>query len=216
MPVYMLDEDIWFPPVDGAREDGLLAVGGDLKPKRLMLAYMYGIFPWYNDDSQILWWCPKERYVIYPSEIHVSRSMKKFMKKTDFTVTLCKDFDGVIEHCRALREHADGTWITDGMEAAYKKIFRLGYGISVEVWDGNGKMVGGLYGLSIGRVFYGESMFSLAENASKLALITLSRFLEAHDFEMIDCQFHTEHLESMGGRYISYEEYMEHVKKGLA
>lgn len=211
MAVYLLDEDIWFPPPAGAEEDGLLAVGGDLSAQRLLLAYSNGIFPWFNEDREILWWCPKKRFVIFPKEIRISRSMKKFMKKTNLTVTMNRDFDGVIESCRKLREENEGTWITDGMEHAYKALHELGYAASVEVYDGE-HLVGGLYGVVIGRCFFGESMFSLVPNASKLALICLAKRLQELGFYFIDCQFHTEHLERMGGRYISYEEYMQYME----
>ena len=211
MAVYLLDEDIWFPPPAGAEEDGLLAVGGDLSAQRLLLAYSNGIFPWFNEDTEILWWCPKKRFVIFPKEIQISRSMKKFMKKTNLTVTMNRDFIRVIESCRKLREENEGTWITDGMEHAYKALHELGYAASVEVYDGE-HLVGGLYGVVIGRCFFGESMFSLVPNASKLALICLAKRLQELGFYFIDCQFHTEHLERMGGRYISYEEYMQYME----
>lgn len=211
MAVYLLDEDIWFPPPAGAEEDGLLAVGGDLSAQRLLLAYSNGIFPWFNEDTEILWWCPKKRFVIFPKEIQISRSMKKFMKKTNLTVTMNRDFSRVIESCRKLREEKEGTWITDGMEHAYKALHELGYAASVEVYDGE-HLVGGLYGVVIGRCFFGESMFSLVPNASKLALICLAKRLQELGFYFIDCQFHTEHLERMGGRYISYEEYMQYME----
>lgn len=211
MAVYLLDEDIWFPPPAGAEEDGLLAVGGDLSAQRLLLAYSNGIFPWFNEDTEILWWCPKKRFVIFPKEIQISRSMKKFMKKTNLSVTMNRDFSRVIESCRKLREEKEGTWITDGMEHAYKALHELGYAASVEVYDGE-HLVGGLYGVVIGRCFFGESMFSLVPNASKLALICLAKRLQELGFYFIDCQFHTEHLERMGGRYISYEEYMQYME----
>lgn len=213
MSVYLLDEEIWFPPPAGADEDGLLAVGGDLSVERLLLAYSHGIFPWFNEDTEIMWWCPRERFVIFPGEIRVSGSMRKFMRKTSWKVTINQDFDGVIHACRMIREE-EGTWITDGMEEAYKELHRLGYASSVEVYDGE-QMVGGLYGVVIGRCFFGESMFSRASNASKLALICLAGYLERLGFYMIDCQFHTDHLERMGGRFLSYEEYMRYVDKGL-
>lgn len=214
MAVYLLDDEIWFPPPEGAEENGLLAVGGDLEPRRLILAYSNGIFPWFDQDEEILWWCPHERFVIFPEEIRISKSMKKMMRRTSLEVTLNHDFDGVIENCRRLRENREGTWITDGMEVAYKELHRMGYAASAEVWDGK-QLVGGLYGVVLGRCFFGESMFSLVSNASKLALIRLSQYLQRLGFYMIDCQFHTDHLESMGGRFISYGEYMSYVEKGM-
>lgn len=213
MPVYQLDEEIWFPQPTLGEKNGLLAAGGDLSTERLLLAYTNGIFPWYNPNEEILWWCPMERFVIFPKEIHVSHSMKKFMKKTDLMVTMNESFDGVMHQCRLLREpEEEGTWISDEMEEAYNRLYQEGYGLSVEVWRKK-ELVGGLYGLSLGRGFFGESMFSKVENASKLALITLARFLSSNQYGFIDCQFYTEHLESMGGRYISYQEYLALIKK---
>lgn len=215
MPVYRLSKDnVLFPPSEMAEKDGLIAIGGDLSPKRLINAYKNGIFPWYDEGSPILWWCPQERFVILPCEIKVSKSMKKFMRKTDLIVTFNKAFDRVIHNCRVTREYNEGTWITDAMEEAYNRLHRLGYAMSCEVWD-NEELVGGLYGVSLGRCFYGESMFSKVNNASKLALITLARRLEDMEFEFIDCQFHTEHLESMGGRFMPLAEFKERIRKGL-
>lgn len=219
MAVYRLSEDeIWFPNPSLAEDDGLMAVGGDLSVERLLTAYTNGIFPWYNPEDEIMWWCPKERFVIIPGEIHISKSMKKAMKramaKEDFDIVFDRDFKETIHQCRMMREYEEGTWISDDMEAAYNRMFEKGYATSAEVWEGQ-EMIGGLYGVSIGRCFFGESMFSKKENASKMALIALSQVLSAWGFEFIDCQFHTEHLESMGGRYISYEEYMKLMRRGL-
>lgn len=206
MPVYKLNNEICFPSPELAEEDGLLAVGGDLTEQRLLLAYTHGIFPWYNPGESILWWCPHERFVIIPREIKISASMRKFIRKTDLKVTANQDFAAVIHNCRMLREK-EGTWITDEMEEAYIRLFQSGYAMSVEVWK-EGVLSGGLYGVCIGHCFFGESMFSKTANASKLALITLARILEKRNFALIDCQFYTEHLESMGGKRLSYEEYM--------
>lgn len=214
MPVYRLNDKICFPPPELAEEDGFLAVGGDLSEQRLLLAYTHGIFPWYNPGDVIQWWCPHERFVIIPEEIKVSSSMKKFMRKTALRVTVNQAFPEVMHQCRMLREE-EGTWIGDEMEAAYNRLFQDDYAASVEVWDG-GTLAGGLYGVAIGRCFFGESMFSKTANASKLALITLAEKLKADGCVFIDCQFHTEHLESMGGKYISYKEYMELMKCGLS
>lgn len=209
--IYRLDDELnIFPPPEDAEEDGLLAVGGDLSPARLVNAYLHGIFPWYNEPP-VLWWCPKERFVIFPREIHISASMKKFMRKTDWEVRFDTAFPEVMHACRQLREQ-EGTWINDDMEEAYGRLFQLGYASSAEVWDG-GRLIGGLYGVRIGRCFFGESMFSKAPNASKLALIRLAQVLAEAEFAFIDCQFHTDHLESMGGRYISLKEYTELVRK---
>lgn len=214
MPVYRLNEkEIYFPSPAYARPDGLLAVGGDLCMERLLLAYTYGIFPWYNPGEEILWWCPRERFVIFPKEVHVSRSMKKYMKKHELKVMLNRDFADTMHRCRVKREFEEGTWISDEMEEAYFRLHQAGYAISVEVLE-DGVLAGGLYGVSIGRCFFGESMFSERENGSKTALIAFARFLVQNRFLFIDCQFHTEHLESMGGRYISFEEYDRMLAEG--
>nr|WP_300663134.1 leucyl/phenylalanyl-tRNA--protein transferase [uncultured Acetatifactor sp.] len=214
MPVYRLREgEISFPNPIYARRDGLLAVGGDLSVERLLLAYTHGIFPWYDPGEEILWWCPRERFVIFPKEIHISRSMKKFSKRHEFRLALNRDFADTIHRCRVKREFAEGTWITDEMEEAYCRLQEAGYAVSVEVFE-DGELAGGLYGVSIGRCFFGESMFSEKENGSKMALIAWAQLLERSDFLLIDCQFHTEHLESMGGRYISWEEYDRMLQEG--
>lgn len=214
MPVYRLNEkEIYFPSPAYARPDGLLAVGGDLCMERLLLAYTHGIFPWYNPGEEILWWCPRERFVIFPKEVHVSRSMKKYMKKHELKVMLNRDFADTVHRCRVKREFEEGTWISDEMEEAYFRLHQAGYAISVEVLE-DGVLAGGLYGVSVGRCFFGESMFSERENGSKTALIAFARFLVQNRFLFIDCQFYTEHLESMGGRYISFEEYDRMLAEG--
>ena len=214
MPVYRLNEkEIYFPSPAYARPDGLLAVGGDLCMERLLLAYTHGIFPWYNPGEEILWWCPRERFVIFPKEVHVSRSMKKYMKKHELKVMLNRDFADTMHRCRVKREFEEGTWISDEMEEAYFRLHQAGYAISVEVLE-DGVLAGGLYGVSVGRCFFGESMFSERENGSKTALIAFARFLVQNRFLFIDCQFHTEHLESMDGRYISFEEYDRMLAEG--
>ena len=214
LPVYRLNEkEIYFPSPAYARPDGLLAVGGDLCMERLLLAYTHGIFPWYNPGEEILWWCPRERFVIFPKEVHVSRSMKKYMKKHELKVMLNRDFADTMHRCRVKREFEEGTWISDEMEEAYFRLHQAGYAVSVEVLE-DGVLAGGLYGVSVGRCFFGESMFSERENGSKTALIAFARFLVQNRFLFIDCQFHTEHLESMGGRYISFEEYDRMLAEG--
>lgn len=213
MPVYRLNENVIFPDPVLAREDGLLAVGGDLSRERLLLAYAHGIFPWYEPGDEILWWCPKERFVIFPREIHVSRSMNKYMKKHDLRFQLNRDFGDTMHRCRVKREFAEGTWISDEMEEAYCLLHQAGHAASLEAYQ-DGQLAGGLYGVVLGRCFFGESMFSEMENGSKLALIALARLLEQRGFLFIDCQFHTEHLESMGGRYISWEEYDGMLQEG--
>ena len=214
MPVFQLNENaIFFPGPTLAREDGLLAVGGDLSVDRLLLAYTHGIFPWYSPGEEILWWCPKERFVIFPSEIHVSHSMKKYMKKHELKIIVNRDFADTMHRCRMKREFKEGTWISDEMEEAYHRLYEAGYALSVEVTE-DGELAGGLYGVIIGKCFFGESMFSEKENGSKLALIAFAQMLEQKGFLFIDCQFHTEHLESMGGRYISWEEYDNMLVEG--
>ena len=201
MPVYRLNKnEISFPHPTRARRDGLLAVGGDLSVERLLLAYTNGIFPWYEPGEEILWWCPRERFVIFPEEIHVSRSMKKYMKKHELKTVLNRNFADTMHRCRIKREYTQGTWITGEMEAAYLRLHRAGYAVSLETFE-DGNLTGGLYGVCIGRCFFGESMFSERENGSKTTLISLARLLSENQFLFIDCQFHTEHLESMGGRY---------------
>lgn len=215
MPVFRLNEkEIAFPHPTLAREDGLLAVGGDLCVDRLLLAYSNGIFPWYNPGEEILWWCPKERFVIFPGEIHISRSMKKYMKKHVFRVVLNRDFADTMHRCRIKREFDEGTWISDEMEEAYYHLHEQGFAVSVEVYEGDA-LAGGFYGVCIGKCFFGESMFSEKENGSKTALIAFAQLLEQQGFLFIDCQFHTGHLESMGGRYISWEEYDGLLRNGL-
>lgn len=214
MPVYRLDQrEISFPNPACARPDGLLAVGGDLCVERLLLAYTNGIFPWYNPGEEIMWWCPRERFVILPHEIHISRSMKKYMKKHEISLRLNRDFADTMHRCRLKREFAEGTWISDEMEAAYGRLHRAGYAVSVECYEDK-ELAGGFYGVSVGKCFFGESMFSEKENGSKTALIGFAQLLQKENFLMIDCQFHTDHLERMGGKLISWEEYYRMLKKG--
>lgn len=215
MAVYALEEGkIYFPNPVLADDDGLLAVGGDLSVDRLFLAYCNGIFPWFNKDDPILWWCPKERFIIKPSEIHISKSMKKFMKKHSVKIEINRDFADTMHRCRIKREFNEGTWISDQMEQAYCDFHNEGFAVSVESYT-DGELAGGLYGVSIGRCFFGESMFSEKENGSKIALILYSQLLEKSGFVMIDCQFHTDHLESMGGKTISWDEYKSLLDEGL-
>ena len=214
MPVYRLSKkEISFPDPVLAEENGLLAVGGDLSTERLLLAYLYGIFPWYEPGDEILWWCPKERFLIFPGEIHVSRSMKKYMNKHDSKICLNRDFRDTMHRCRMKREQEEGTWITDEMGEAYYRMNQNGWAVSVEAFV-DGELAGGLYGVSIGKCFFGESMFSERENGSKVALIALAKILEENGYLFIDCQFHTEHLESMGGRYVPWEEYNQMLEEG--
>ncbi len=204
--IFRLTKDIEFPPTELAEPDGLLAVGGDLSVPRLMLAYQSGIFPWYSDDTPILWYAPHERFVLFPHELRISKSMRKILKQGVFTVTTNTAFAKVIDACSQIeREGQDGTWITDDMKAAYIKLHKKGVAHSVDVWQNN-ELVGGAYGVEVGNVFCGESMFSKVSNASKVALITLC---QTGKYKLVDCQVHTSHLESMGARMISREEYMQ-------
>ena len=189
-----------------------MAVGGDLSVDRLLLAYSYGFFPWFSfqDHDEPLWYCPLQRFVIFPNEIHISHSMLQLIKSHKYDITLNRDFEGVIQGCATAqnRNEEEGAWLGPDIIKAYTELHRQGFAASVEVWD-NKQLVGGLYGVNIGAAFFGESMFSLVPSASKLALIFLARFFEAHGGKLIDCQLETPHLRSMGGRFISYEEYMK-------
>ena len=193
MPIYQLTDEIMFPNPELAEEDGLLAIGGDLRWERLVLAYCNGIFPWYNEDDPILWWCTKPRFIIKPNEVRISKSMKRVFNRGEFKVTFNNDFEGVISNCKALREKGEGTWITDDMKEAYINLFNKGFALSVEVYK-ESKLVGGLYGVKIGRCFFGESMFSIETNASKVALISICKKLERENYLFLDCQMHTNHL----------------------
>ena len=207
--VCRLDDELWFPDPRYGDDDGCIAVGGDLSVDRLLLAYQNGIFPWfafrYNEP---MWFCPMERFVIFPSEIHVSHSMRTLINKGQYRLSINEDFKGVIGNCSSLRIEESGAWLGPQMMDAYTELHRQGFAASVEVWE-HEKLVGGLYGVCIGRVFCGESMFSLVPSASKLALIHLARTMQENGGLLIDCQFHTPHLESMGGRHINYDEYMK-------
>lgn len=207
--IYLLDDTLSFPDPRGGEPGGLFAVGGDLSEERLLLAYSYGIFPWFSfrDSDMPHWYCPMERFVIFPKEIHVSHSMRQLINKGKLRVTFNQDFDGVIRNCGRLREDMEGAWLGPDIIEAYTRLYEDGYAASVEVWKGE-ELVGGLYGVTVGNVFCGESMFSLVPSASKLALISLARRLEKIPGLIIDCQFETPHLKSMGGRHIPYSEYL--------
>jgi leucyl/phenylalanyl-tRNA--protein transferase len=209
--VFRLDDELWFPDPHLADEDGCLAVGGDLSVDRLLLAYQHGIFPWYAfRHDEPVWYCPQKRFVIFPNEIHVSHSMRTLMRKNEYEVTYNKDFDGVISNCGRLRIDDEYAWLGPDITEAYTELNRQGFAFSVEVWQkSNHKLVGGLYGVNIGSAFFGESMFSLVPSASKLALIHLANTMQECGGSLIDCQFETPHLKSMGGRYIDYNEYMK-------
>lgn len=204
------NDEVVFPNPELADEDGLLAIGGDLSPERLILAYHHGIFPWFSDDDPICWYSPHERCVIYPERIKVSKSMKQVLKNGGFNVTVDECFADVIAKCaKAPRKDQPGTWITAEMQQAYIKLHQLGWAHSVEVWKNNA-LVGGLYGIAVGDVFCGESMFSLVSNASKVALIFLC---QQTNFKLIDCQLPNEHLLSLGAEMVDRETYMEVLKQ---
>lgn len=203
-----------FPDIELALEepDGLLAVGGDLSVNRLLSAYSRGIFPWYNDDQPILWWSPNPRAVLYPGQLKISRSMKKRLRKQEYRITLDQDFAAVIQHCAAPRSSQAGTWIIAEMQQAYLKLHERGYAHSVEAWDGE-ELVGGLYGISIGKMFFGESMFSRRTDASKVAFIHLVRQLQAWGYPLIDCQVSSEHLTTLGAIEISRRDFRQQVEQ---
>jgi len=205
MPVFELNDDLVFPPTHFAEEEGLLAVGGDLTINRLLLAYSMGIFPWYDEGDPILWWSPAPRMIIRPKEFTPSRSLSRKLKKGRFHFTMDTDFEQVIRRCATVpRQGQESTWITNDMVDAYVALHHAGYAHSVETWAGN-RLVGGLYGLSIGSCFFGESMFSIESDASKAAFHTLATTLAAWDFTLIDCQLHNPHLESLGAYTVSRE-----------
>lgn len=201
MPLFALDHSLAFPPVHLSEPDGLLAIGGDLSVERLLLAYKKGIFPWYEGQTP-LWWCPDPRFVLYPEDLKVSKSMKALLRKDAFTFTIDKAFASVIRACKQTpRRDQDGTWITDEVERAYTQLHELGHAHSAEVWQ-DGALVGGLYGIRLGKVFFGESMFSHVSNASKYAFISYVEHLKTEGVSLIDCQVYTTFLESLGARMI--------------
>jgi leucyl/phenylalanyl-tRNA--protein transferase len=215
MPVYLLPDELVFPSPQLARKEGLLAVGGDLSQERLLLAYRMGIFPWYSEDEPIMWWSPDPRLVLYPSEFRVSRSLKKTIKKQMFKLTVDEAFESVINACAHSRTTVDeGTWIVEEMIAAYYRLHESGLAHSVEVWQ-DGKLVGGLYGVSLGKCFFGESMFTHISNASKVALVTLVQHLQALEFDFIDCQISTPHLLRFGAQEIPRTRFLRELEQAL-
>jgi len=215
MELCFLDERLWFPEAQCAEEDGLLAFGGDLRPERLILAYRSGIFPWYTPEEPILWWCPDPRFVLYTHELKVQKSMRSILRSGQFTFKLNTAFREVLAHCRHIqRKDQPGTWITDEIEIAYNQMHELGYAISAETWLGD-ELVGGLYGIKLGNMFFGESMFANVSNASKYAFINCVEWLKTQDVPLIDCQIYTEHLESFGARMISREDFLSHLKQHI-
>ena len=203
-----LSDKLIFPPPEAAGDDGLLCMGGDLGVERLLLAYSTGIFPWYEGDIPI-WWNPDPRFVLFPNELKVSNSMKQVLKSNRFSITRNQDFLQVIRNCKhAVRPGQDGTWINEDVVAAYHELHKLGYVISYEAWQGN-ELVGGFYGVKIGHVFFGESMFSKVSNASKAAFITAVEAMKKEGIQLIDCQVYTAHLESLGAKMIHRKDFLQ-------
>jgi len=207
----ILTNKIWFPPVEDAQSDGLLAMGGDLSPERILYAYQHGIFPWFEGETP-LWWCPDPRFVLFPEKMLISKSMHQLIKKNHFQFKTNTSFANVILNCKSLpREGQSGTWITNEVENAYTQLYNLGYAHCAETWL-NGELVGGLYGIKLGNVFFGESMFSKITNASKFAFILYVELLKKEGVQLIDCQVYTSHLESLGATMIPRKKFIELLK----
>jgi leucyl/phenylalanyl-tRNA--protein transferase len=210
--MHKLTDDLYFPPAEKAGKNGIVAYGGDLSPQRLMLAYQNGIFPWFNDDEPILWWSPPQRMVLFFSELQISKSMRKVLKSGIFTVTFNQNFTDVISNCAVIPRNGEtGTWITNDMQQAYIELHKLRVAKSVEVWR-EGELVGGLYGIDLGNIFCGESMFSKESNASKVAFIALAEHLQANNYKLLDCQIYNDHLASLGAREIPRGEFLNIIK----
>lgn len=215
MPVFWLSEkELSFPHPELANEDGILAVGGDLSLERLLLAYQNGLFPWFNPDDPILWWSPDPRFVLFPSELKIAKSMRSYFNQRKFEVTFDQEFEQVMSACKKQfrKGQGGGTWISEDMVEAYCRLHDNGFAHSVEVWQGS-ELVGGLYGVCLGKIFFGESMFSNVNNASKVGFITLVRILEDRGFKLIDCQHETRHLKSLGGRNISRSDFLKFIEQ---
>lgn len=210
--MYFLSKKLYFPPSTQTSPEGILAIGGDLSPERLLLAYQNGIFPWFNEDEPILWWCPEERMVLFFEDLKISKSMRNIINQKKFNITFNTAFREVITHCKkAFRKGQEGTWITNEMVEAYCKLNNLGIAKSVEVWQDN-ELVGGLYGIDLGHVFCGESMFSSVSNASKVAFIYLAKQLEFAGYRLLDCQVYNDHLASLGCVEIDREDFLTLIR----
>lgn len=210
--MYFVTNELYFPPVDEASYEGIVAIGGDLSLERLLLAYNNGIFPWYNANEPILWWSPPDRMVVYPHDYKVSKSLRNIINRNLFVVTINKDFESVILNCQNIdRKGQDGTWISNDIIQSYSKLHQIGKAISFEVWQ-NDELVGGLYGVDLGHVFCGESMFSKVPNASKVAFVKLIEYLKFNNYKLLDCQVHNDHLERLGAFEISRESFMKILK----
>ena len=205
----LLNENLIFPPVESATEEGIVALGGDLSAERLLLAYRSGIFPWYNEDEPIIWWSPNPRFVLFPEKLRVTKSMQSVLANGSFRFTTNRAFTAVLQNCKTItRKEQEGTWITPAVQEAYTQLHQLGYAHSAEAWQ-NGELVGGLYGIRLGNVFFGESMFSKVSNASKFAFINYVRQLQKENVALIDCQVRTNHLESLGAKMIDRKRFIE-------
>lgn len=214
MPYFLIPKnEVIFPHPSLADKSGILGIGGDLSPARILLAYHFGIFPWFNEDEPIVWWCPDPRFVLFPTKVYISKSMRPYLNGGKFRVSYDQCFEQVIGHCKSIkRESQDGTWITAEMEAAYIRMHELGYAHSVEVWNED-KLVGGLYGMNLGKCFFGESMFALESNASKFGFIKLCQALDKKGYTLIDCQQATPHLRRLGGQFISRIKFLDILKE---
>ncbi|MGG7033948.1 MAG: leucyl/phenylalanyl-tRNA--protein transferase [Flavobacterium sp.] len=211
--MFLLEKELYFPPVSESNFEGILAIGGDLSPERLMLAYNSGIFPWFNEDEPILWWAPDRRMVLFFDELVVSKSMRNILNRNIFKVTFNQEFESVIRNCQTVKRYnQQGTWISEEMAESYCRLNKLGFAKSIEVWQED-QLVGGLYGVDLGHVFCGESMFSKVSNASKVAFIALVEYLKMNNYSLLDCQVYNEHLESLGCREIKREEFMNILKR---
>jgi len=209
--MHFLSKEIWFPSVEEASPEGILAIGGDLSPERLILAYKSGIFPWYSEGDPIIWYSPDPRMVLFPENLKISKSMRQLIRKDEFSITFNQDFKNVIANCQHIfRKDQPGTWITNDMKEAYIELHEMGLAKSVEVWK-NSELVGGLYGIDLGTVFCGESMFSKASNTSKLAFIFLVEKLQSEGYELLDCQVYNEHLASLGAEEISRNDFLKYI-----
>ena len=210
MPVSILDDKLWFPSAENATEDGLLAIGGDLSEERLLLAYRKGIFPWFEDKLP-LWWCPDPRFVLFPENLQISKSMQQVLRSNRFQFKINSSFENVIHYCKTANGRNEATWITDDVEQAYINLYKKGYAHSAEAWHNN-ELVGGLYGIKLGKIFFGESMFSLLSNASKFAFINYIYQLDKEGIVLIDCQLYSSHLESLGAQMISRSFFLDLLK----
>lgn len=211
--MYILNQQLFFPPAELSNEDGLLAIGGDLSLERLILAYRNGIFPWYNEDEPICWYCPDPRFVLFPQDLIISKSMRSVINTGRFSFTINKSFKEVIENCKTVyRENQQGTWISEAIVNAYSMLYNQGLAHSAEAWS-DGELVGGLYGVRMGNVFFGESMFSKHSNASKFAFIKYVQYLQKQNVQLIDCQVHTPHLETLGAKMNERAKFLNMLKE---